>query len=520
MMDEREELQALRRLAELEAKAGSPSGPAKWSDLPGNILPSAGRFAGNLAQAVMHPVDTLSGAFDAAAGGLRNLAPAGLRRAVDSVDTPEAQQAGVRASATADAVGQQLKQRYGNLGAARETLITDPVGAAADLSTVFAGGAGLAGKAGMAGTSNALLGASKITNPLSVVAPVARGVGNVAGKAATTTLGLSTGAGAEAITQAAKAGAQVRPEFLKNLSGEAPMMDLLTKAKLGLENMGRQKAAEYRANMAAVTSDKTTLSFAGIDKALSDAAGMVTFKGQVKNASAASAVQKMADDVAQWKRLRADEFHTPEGLDALKQKLGGTLESIPFEEKTARLAAGKIYNAVKDEITTQAPTYAKTMKSYSEASEAISEIERALSLGKKASADTALRKLQSLMRNNASTNYGHRLDLARTLEDAGGVDLMPALAGQALNSWAPRSLTGQGAGLATLGVSAAGNPGLLGLLPFQSPRTVGLAAYGAGRIGGVGSRLGDLAGINAGRASLAGLTAAQIAALQKEEARQ
>jgi vacuolar-type H+-ATPase subunit I/STV1 len=179
--------------------------------------------------------------------------------------------------------------------------------------------------------------------------------------------------------------------------------------------MGAQKAADYRSGMVNIKGDKAVLGFGGIDKAVQDASGMVSFKGQVKNSKGADVVQKIADEVANWKTLNPADFHTPEGLDALKQKIGGIVESIPFEEKTARMVGGKVYSAIKGEITTQAPTYAKVMKDYSDASDQIKEIERALSLGDKASADTAMRKLQSLSRNNVNTNYGNRLKLAQEL---------------------------------------------------------------------------------------------------------
>ena len=142
----------------------------------------------------------------------------------------------------------------------------------------------------------------------------------------------------------------------------------------------------------------------------------------------------MQQVVDEWRQLDPAQFHTPEGLDALKQKLGGIMEGIPFEEKTARLAAGKVYSATKASIEQQAPTYAKVMKDYAAASEQITEIERALSLGNRASQDTAMRKLQSLMRNNVQTNYTGRTSLAKGLEQQGGVELMPSLAGQAMNS--------------------------------------------------------------------------------------
>ena len=107
-----------------------------------------------------------------------------------------------------------------------------------------------------------------------------------------------------------------------------------------------------------------------------------------------------------------------------------------------------------------------------------------------------MRKLQSLMRNNVQTNYGNRLNLATALENQGGVELMPALSGQALNSWTPRSLAAQGGGLATALMSMS-NPATLAALPLQSPRLVGSLAYGAGRLAsGPGSSMSPAVGVN------------------------
>jgi hypothetical protein len=300
-------------------------------------------------------------------------------------------------------------------------------------------------------------------------------------------LGMTTGAGSESIGQAFRAGKAGNADFMANVRGEVPVTDVLDRAKQGLQAMSAAKAAEYRSGMLPIKGDQTVLNLGGIDQALSDAVSVTTFKGQVKNEAAAGAVAKMRAAVDEWKALDPNQFHTPEGLDALKQKLGGVLESIPFEEKTARLAAGKVYNAAKSSIEQQAPTYAKVMKDYSEASQLISEIERTLSLKPNASVDTAMRKLQSLMRNNVQTNYSGRTSLAKELEQKGGVDLMPSLAGQAMNSLTPRSLSGQMGGTAAALMSMQ-NPLMLAALPFQSPRVVGTAAYGLGRaVGGVSS---------------------------------
>lgn len=443
-----------------------------------NVPGSALRFGKSIADAVMSPVQTVKGVADAAAGGLRNITPAPIREAIDAIDPNP--QAAARATATADAVGQMYKDRYGSMRAAKQTAIDDPVGVAADLSTVLGvGGAVLPGRVGAAVSR-----ASTLTNPLT---PVIAGTGAVLKHG----LGFATQTGPASVEAAFRAGKAADKAFPDNMRGAVPMSDVIDAAKQGVANMGAQKSAQYRAGMAGVAKDKTVLGFDGIDKALTSAAEQVTYRGvsgrqapQVKSQSAALAVAKMSDEVSAWRKLDPREFHTPEGFDALKQKLGDILEGIPFEEKAARLAAGKVYAAAKESIQAQAPTYAKTMKDYAQASDQIKEIERALSLGGRAAQDTALRKLQSIMRNNANTNYGNRLDLAGALEKQGGVSLMPSLAGQAMNTWTPRGLAGQlGAGAVTYGAIAS-NPWLAGLLAPQSPRLVGELAYGAGRAAG------------------------------------
>jgi hypothetical protein len=478
----------------------------QWRDVPGNVGPSAKKFIGGIGQAVLHPLDTASTAFDAAAGGLRNLAGIvpGVQSAVDSVDTTESQASGRRASAVANQVGQLYKGRYGGLDQIKNTLITDPVGVAADLSTVLGIGGGLASKVGLLRTGETLGTASQMTNPLSLIPATAK----VTGKIGKELLGVTTGAGSESIAQAGKAGFAGKSAFWDNLTGKVPYADVIDDAKQAVANMGDAKSQAYRTNMAAIKADKNVLDFTGIDNALSDAQKIGSFKGMTTNSRAGAAVSKVADDIAEWKQLPAGQFHTPEGLDALKQRIGGVLESLPFEEKTARLAVGKVYNSIKAEISKQAPVYAETMADYAAASDLIREIERALSLGKRASADTAMRKLQSLMRNNVNTNYGNRLSLAKTLETQGGSDLMPAIAGQALSSYNSRGL-GSLANLGTLGAAALWNPNALALLPMQSPRLVGGAVYGGGRMAGIGAgALGGL-GVTPNAALYGGLLSSQ-----------
>lgn len=299
-------------------------------------------------------------------------------------------------------------------------------------------------------------------------------------------LGLSTGVGTRPLEEAykaGKAGGKTAETFLKNMRSQAQIDDVLTAAKDNLAVMNAAKQAEYRSGMVDIKNDKAILDLSGVDDAIKKSMDMVSFKGQVKNAKAADVVQKISDEVQAWKNLDPAEYHTPEGLDALKQKIGSMIEDIPFEQKSTRKAAGEIYSALKKEISTQAPAYDKVMRDYAQASDTIKEIERTLSLNPNASADTAIRKLQSLMRNNVSTNYGQRLSLAQQLEQVGGNEFMPALAGQSLSEWTPRGI--QRAAVMPGGLAAfsfGGAPAAAATAALSSPRLIGEAAYKAGQI--------------------------------------
>ena len=297
--------------------------------------------------------------------------------------------------------------------------------------------------------------------------------------------GISTGAGGEAIGQAYKAGKTGNEEFLANMRGEAPMENVLYSAKANLSDMRQAKNSAYRSGMQDISADKSVLNFADIDSKLKEAANIGSYKGETTNPSAIKALQDIKKSVNRWKTLDPAEYHTPEGMDALKQRVGAILEDIPYNTK-ARNVADDIYHSIKTTITDQAPVYSNVMKDYSQSADLIREIEKSLSLGNKASVATGLNKLQSLMRNNVNTNYGYRQEIANQLMESGGRNLMPALAGQALSSWTPRGIVGQGldvsAGLGAILSGGAHLPALAATAASTSPRLVGETAYKAGQI--------------------------------------
>ena len=437
-----------------------------------NFPSSVGSMLGDIYQAVTSPVQTAKAVLDLGAGILQNALP---ERLVQAVGEDKASRD------LASKVGQHYVERYGSVEGAKRALATDPAGVMADLSTVLTGGAMLPTRA-----APALATAARAVDPLMLSARAVGKTADVTGRALKPLLGMQTGAGADAIGQAYQAGrtgGETADVFKANLRGEVPQTEVLEAAKQNLAEMAIQRQNAYRTEMASISKDKTVLSFDGIDKAINNAMNKTTYKGKIVNEKAFDRLASARAEIDAWKQLDPVDFHTPEGLDKLKQKVGAILEDIPFEQKTALTAVNEVYNGIKNEIKKQAPTYAKTMQAYSEATDLIREIERTLSQGKNASVDTQMRKLQSVMRNNVNTNYGQRMSLVKQLEEAGGREMMPALAGQALSNYAPRGLQGASSvPTALLAGSLFGTPLAAASLATSSPRLMGEAAYGAGRV--------------------------------------
>ena len=112
-----------------------------WGDAirqaPGNIPASSARLVGNLAQAAMHPVDTIDSLVRVGAGAMEKALPGNSGLPSGNVQQYEAAK-------------QMLIDRYGSEDAIKNTLASDPVGLLADVAGLLAGGGGLVRGAGMA----------------------------------------------------------------------------------------------------------------------------------------------------------------------------------------------------------------------------------------------------------------------------------------------------------------------------------------------------------------------------------
>jgi len=150
-----------------------------------NIPSSAAEFATGLYNAVTNPIQTAGSMLDIAAGGLKTGAekvlPKNVYNFINNMDRdPKSAERAMRA---ARQFGGQMADRYGTYDAIKNTLATDPVGFAADMSTLLSGGAGVAGRAGKVGTANTLNKLAQATNPVNALRPVGRAVAKAAERA-------------------------------------------------------------------------------------------------------------------------------------------------------------------------------------------------------------------------------------------------------------------------------------------------------------------------------------------------
>jgi muramidase (phage lysozyme) len=467
-----------------------------------NLPSSAVKYGKELYEAITNPVETVKNIGMVAAGGLKNITPEFIQKFITSIAKEPGQID--KAVQMANAVGGEYAQKYGSVDGFKKALAADPVSVIGDMSILLTGGGSVAAKVpGISGVGEIARTAGRAIDPLNIAAKAVTKPLQLAEALATPALGSATGAGAESIREAAKAGmagGTKAEAFLEQMRGNAPIENVVNTAKDAVAELYRNRADAYTSGMTGATSSKVVLDFAPIDAAITKAEKIGTFNGIKIRENAATALKEISDKIQEFKAGDPAIFRTVEGFDKLKQAISDIQQAQPYGSP-ARKVADELYNAVKNEIVKQAPEYAKVMSDYENATALLKDIQGTLSLNKNANVDTSVRKLQSILRNNANTNYGRRVDLARELEATGvpGADtLFPQLAGQMLSSATPRGIQG-GILPATAGGAAfmAGmtNPATLaaigGGVLASSPRLVGEAAYYGGKAAGTTKMLAD-----------------------------
>lgn len=419
----------------------------------------------------------------------------------------------------ADAFGQFMKDRYGSWEAAKRTFAKDPVGFASDVSIILTGGGAAAAKVpaaiakagriankggralegasvpasiGKAGGAAAKAGqAIEAAKLPSIVGDVGRAVNAVgrgidpfrfAGTGIAAMAGGVTGGG-KSLQLAARAGNRGGAEanaFQTHLRGKVNPADLVNEAKtvvskersrLG-EASRRLKAAHLRDEL---DGTRTPLDFTSIEKSVSDIP-VEKFRGRVLDDNVADVQRKLAKEVADWRVLDPNEFHTVTGVDAFRQRIAKIRDRLP-EGSKERVAADKIYGAALRQIETQAPDFAKAIRQFDKDSKHVGEIERILKIEPDRLTDESAARLEALLKFVPEEGVAKA---AEPLIKNGPEHFMTKLAGQSLSGPLPWE-TGAMGDLAGLGSLSATD--LVNFIPAavsaarRSPRLAGEAAY-------------------------------------------
>jgi hypothetical protein len=446
---------------------------------------------------------------------------------------------------SADALGQYYVNKYGSIEGFKKELANNPASILADVATVLTAGAGTVTKLGLpakiaklgrrADVAQKFVGAvarnvdpiTAMTNLVTKAVPaVVKATGKGTGKLATGMLGLTTGAGGDAIGEAAKIGFErstagaptsASEAFLEAMRNPAASADEVVQlARDAVGNLRQQASQRYIDTMARFGKNPVPLDISRVRQRITGIkpASYDTWKDsqgpRPSDHRAWETMNQFVDEYA-YNATQNPSLLEPLALDQFKQDLFdvGSKVGGAYDRDAARIA-GTAYGAVKDELVKHDPLYADAMKDYENAATQAQQLESTFSLaagrGKKPNIETAGRKLAQSLRNNVNTNFGTRrtqVDELATLDPTGR--LIPSLAGQALNTFEPRGLgrltSGAAAtsGLAGIGLNmipmAMEVPGYLSganlaTLPLMSPRVVGEAAYYGGRgAGAVSSAL-------------------------------
>lgn len=434
---------------------------------------------------------------------------------------------------TTTAFANAMKERYGSLDAIQRTGIKDPLGLAGDLSMLLtAGGSaaarlpGALGKAGQVVRSTGRLidplsGAAGLVTeavPAAYRAAEKRVPGAVEGiqNAPSNIVGFPSGSGGAAIREATGAGFERGMEGAPTPRSEAftegmrrpgeSAENIVYTARDAIKNLREMASQSYRDAMQKFGKSPTPLSMDLVRERM--------LKIKPRNYDVMVDAKKRPADHIAWEQMNDAVNHyadkaaqdpsllDPMAVDAFKQDLYDIGSKIGGQfDKGAANIARTAYTAVRQELVKHDPIYADIMKDYEKAAVEARELEDTFSLGqargRPLKVDTAARKLQSIMRNNAFTNYGMRAKQGERIADLDTTGTFKAsTAGQMMSSPTARGIT-TGFLAGGLPLTAAGayvNPlTLLATVPAMlatSPRLAGELAYGAGRAAGTGVRAG------------------------------
>jgi hypothetical protein len=353
------------------------------------------------------------------------------------------------------------------------------VGYGADVSNNFANGKS-GGEAFKPGVGTLLGGA------LPMVAPAFKGAKNLLNEA----IGTTTGVNGKAVTEfqnAIMAGGEQADAARAALRKQITPEQIVGEAKDALGQVIKERGTAYNTELAKLKTNTAIVDHSPVieafNKKLEDF-GVFPNADGTPNFSRAPGLGRYEKDLTALSKTLSEwgtrpNDNTIAGIDKLKQVIDdyhiGSNDSKKFDNFVTELrgtAKDTIVSQLKKNGDTKAlASYTKLTDDYATKTKDIREIQKQLSLGDKASTDTAFRKLTTVLR----TNNEMRDQTVQRLNDLTGGKLLAKVAGQQMSELAPRGLIGKGADLGLASGALLGHS-IVSLLPaalLTSPRAMG-----------------------------------------------
>ena len=242
---------------------------------------------------------------------------------------------------TAKAVGAYFANRYGGIENLKKTIASDPAGFLGDASVLLTGGASIAGKVGPLTKT-----AQKVKTVGQNIDPIV-GSSNLAGKVVAPVLGTTTSAGKTAVNTAYAAG-QVGGDqgkvFRENMRGKENAEVVVTEAREALKGKADARKKEYLDSMDGIKAANQKVDFSPVVDEINKIEKSFEFKGQTTlDKAGLNKLKEIKEAVEIWKNNK--NFHTVEGLDALKKKIDNLMPEGDTFGKTSGKGASIVSQA-------------------------------------------------------------------------------------------------------------------------------------------------------------------------------
>jgi len=461
-----------------------------------NALPSAVNMVGDVVQAVSHPIDTAKGIGSLAYGiGSKAYGAMGF-------DQDPAEKA--KNEAVLDAVVDDYKTKYGDLGGFKNRLANDPFNIGTDVATVATLGGGAMTKLGAVEKASKVARAARLAELADPINLAGKLTGVVANKSsAVARYGWNMYAAVHSGTPKAaydlassvakipgEEGQVARAAFRDYATGRKTTEELADTAQAAFNEAADLASNNYRAKKSDITAFTDPIPLANTQAAQIEL-GTYIRRGDPMSGDRAAAVDAL--DIV-TKRMQDPSLQTIDGIDRMKRDL--RLRADNVRDPSLKALIYKMADGAKKDIVAVDPEYAKLMDEWQRWIDDAKALKGELGLG-----NTRVSEAQMMKRLQKGLKDDKKMEVIGLLSQTpSGRNLPYMLAGHELREMMPIWLRGGGlsasivpAALASLSgpfpAVVAGIPAAIG----ASPKLGGNISYGAARASEGLKNLGEAA---------------------------